>query len=53
MGQVFNKFTLEPLGIVRLNDCEVCTLSAPSGLCCMEMDGQTTLIVVESPGAGW
>ena len=42
------KLTLQPLGVVRLHaDCEVTGFSAPSGLCCAEADGQTTLIVVE------
>ena len=45
--QVFSKFTLQPLGVVKLHDCEVTSFSAPSGLCCTEADGQTTLIVVE------
>ena len=46
--QVFSKFTLQPLGVIKLHDdCEVKSLSAPSGLCCAESDGQTTLIVVE------
>ena len=42
------KLTLQPLGIVRLHeDCEVTGFSAPSGLCCAEAEGRTTLIVVE------
>lgn len=46
--QVFSKLTLQPLGIVRLHeDCEVTGFIAPSGLCCAEAEGQTTLIVVE------
>ena len=45
--QVFSKYTLEPLGVIGLQNCEVTNLSAPSGLCCTETDGQTTLIVVE------
>ena len=45
--QVFSKFTLQPLGVVKLHNCEISSLSAPSGLCCTESDGQTTLIVVE------
>lgn len=46
--QVFNKFNLEVLGQVKLpDDASIKKLADPSGMCCTEIDGQTTLIVVE------
>ncbi|CAE7583522.1 nhl-1 [Symbiodinium natans] len=46
--QVFNKFSLEALGALRLPaGAAVSSLSDPSGMCCLEAHGVTTLVVVE------
>ena len=46
--QVFSKSSLQPMGVVSFREgSEVQKLEDPSGLCCIESDGSTTLIVVE------
>jgi len=46
--QVFDKFTLQVLGQVVMSETSAVTnLDDPSGMCCTEIDGNTTLMVVE------
>ena len=46
--QIFNKFSLESMGVLRLpSGSAVSSLSDPSGMCCIEAEGATVLVVVE------